>query len=68
MNKFDLESDKLKLNEIALKAYQAYGKVTDFKNFRGEPMPLFEELPEKIQLAWVAAAKSVLSEIADIDN
>lgn len=37
-------------------AYTAYGKVTDFKNFQGDPMPLFDELPEKIRDAWVASA------------
>lgn len=36
-------------------AYHRYGSVTDFKNFRGEPMPKWEELPEKIQQAWIAA-------------
>jgi hypothetical protein len=37
-------------------AYTAYGKVTDFKNFQGNPMPAFDELPEKIREAWIAAA------------
>jgi len=37
-------------------AYTAYGKVTDFKNFQGNPMPAFDDLPEQIQEAWTAAA------------
>jgi hypothetical protein len=37
-------------------AYTAYGRKTDFKNFRGDPMPAFDELPEKIREAWTAAA------------
>jgi hypothetical protein len=45
--------------EIAKSAYLAYGKVTDFKNFRGEPMPEFEALPEKIRLAWMEAVRQV---------
>lgn len=40
---------------IAQEVYGAYGKVTDFKNFQGNPMPKWEELPPKIQEAWVAA-------------
>lgn len=40
-------------------AYTAYGKVTDFKNFRGEPMPPFDELPEQIREAWTAAAGTI---------
>lgn len=37
-------------------AYQRYGAVTGFKNFQGNPMPAFDELPETIQCAWCAAA------------
>lgn len=47
-------------SEIQLKkareAYARYGAVTDFKNYQGNPMPTFDELPAKIQEAWVAAA------------
>lgn len=44
---------------LAEEAYLAYGAVTDFKNFRGEPMPQFKDLPETIQKAWEAAAMRV---------
>ena len=37
-------------------AYTAYGRKTDFKNFMGNPMPIFDELPEPIREAWIAAA------------
>lgn len=37
-------------------AYTAYGRKTNFKNFRGEPMPMFDELPQQIKDAWIAAA------------
>jgi hypothetical protein len=37
-------------------AYTAYGRVTGFKNFQGNPMPVFDDLPERIREAWVAAA------------
>lgn len=39
-------------------AYAAYGEAVDHRNFRGEPMPSWHELPEKIRLAWDAAAKA----------
>jgi hypothetical protein len=37
-------------------AYTAYGRKVNFKNYRGEPMPPFDELGEQIQGAWIAAA------------
>ena len=36
----------------AMAAYAAYGKTTDFKNFRGDPMPAWADLPDKIREAW----------------
>lgn len=44
------------LNRLSEDAYGAYAAVTDGKNFRGEPMPPFAELPPAIQRAWQAAA------------
>lgn len=41
---------------LARAAYQRYGAVTDFKNFQGNPMPAWAELPATIRKAWVAAA------------
>lgn len=43
------------IRELAQEAYGRYGAVTDFKNFQGNPIPKFEELPPKIQEAWEAA-------------
>jgi hypothetical protein len=51
--------------DYAKQAYQAYGKVTDFKNYQGLPMPKWEELPPKIQEAWIAAAKELVSTAQD---
>ena len=48
------------IQEVAKKAYNAYGGVTDFKNFQGNPMPKWEELPPKIQEAWQAACNETL--------
>lgn len=44
-------------------AYTAYGKVVDFKNFQGDQMPAFDDLPESIKVAWTNAAR-VIWEIA----
>lgn len=43
-------------------AYEAYGQVTEFKNFRGDPMPEWPDLPDKIREAWEAAAEAIWSE------
>ncbi|MET9119909.1 hypothetical protein [Streptomyces sp. NPDC004528] len=40
-------------------AYDAYGAATDFLNFRGEPMPSWEELPVHSKAAWVCAADAL---------
>ena len=41
--------------EMAEAGYRRYGMVTGFKNFQGNPMPLWEALPEQIKGAWIAA-------------
>ena len=47
------------MDNVAQEAYQAYGRVTEFKNYQGEPMPEWHELPEKTRRAWFAAAVAV---------
>ena len=42
-------------------AYARYGAVTDYLNLQGNPMPTWDELPAKIQQAWVAAARYPVS-------
>lgn len=46
--------------ELAKLAYQAYGSVTDFKNYQGLPMPAYDDLPPKIKEAWGAAVKRLV--------
>lgn len=54
---------------VARKFYQAYGSFTDWKNFQGNPMPVWEELPLRIQLAWDAVTKvAVNPEWRDVLN
>ena len=49
-------SEKIDVEKLARDSYCAYGQVTDFKNFRCDPMPIFSELPEKIKAAWLKAS------------
>lgn len=44
-------------SEIAASAYRAYAASTGNKNFRGEPMPTFDALPQPIRTAWEAAVR-----------
>jgi hypothetical protein len=50
--------EERQLDEFARKAYEAYGKVTGYKNYEGNPMPAFDDLGETIQDAWRAAAQA----------
>lgn len=50
---------------LAQIAYEAYGRVTDHKNFRGGEMPQWSELPVVIQQAWMGAAHAVTTAVLD---
>ncbi len=50
---------------LARVAYHAYGEHTDFKNFQGNPMPKWEELPDRIRGAWRQAAAAVRGALAE---
>jgi hypothetical protein len=50
------KSPPLTPQDLAKAAYHRYGSVTEFKNYRGDPMPAWEDLGPKIQSAWMAAA------------
>ena len=45
--------------EVAAHAYLAYAASTGNKNFRGDPMPAFGDLPQPIRTAWEAASRHV---------
>jgi hypothetical protein len=47
------------IETLARGAYDAYGAVTDHKNYQGLPMPTWDALPDKIRQAWLAAAQHV---------
>lgn len=48
------------LVKVAKAAYEAYAVETGNKNFRGDEMPKWEELPHSIQNAWFAAVTAAL--------
>jgi hypothetical protein len=48
----------LKLARIAYEAFSALASKSS-----EDPLPLFDELPEAIQAAWIAAAEAVKSEM-----
>lgn len=48
--------------EYAERAYQAYGNKADWKNFQGNPMPTWEDLPENIRTYWTEAASQVIED------
>lgn len=41
-------------------AYDEYGDFVEWKNYAGHPMPKWEDLPEKIRGAWIAASRKVM--------
>lgn len=49
--------------DLARLAYEAYGESTGGKTFDGRQMPDWDDLGEKIQTAWVAAAGAVFTAI-----
>lgn len=56
------------LLECAIRAYDAYGEVTDHKNYQGLPMPKWDELTDKIRAAWVNAVKSVFDNLKSAES
>ncbi len=47
--------------EYAASAYRAYAASTGNKNFRGDPMPAWDDLPQPIRTAWEAAVRQAVS-------
>lgn len=42
---------------LAEQLYRAYGDRVAWRNYAGDPMPAWEDLHERTQAAWIAAAK-----------
>lgn len=50
----------LELDIVARHSYEAYAHSTHNKNFQGNEMPTWADLPEAIRVAWTAAIKTSL--------
>lgn len=55
----NVSEDAERLEDLARKAYTAYGQATGGKNYQGLPMPAFDDLGDTIQHAWKAAVQAV---------
>ena len=53
------ETPRPSWEEIAASAYRSYAASTGNKNFRGDPMPAFDDLSEPIKIAWQVAVRQV---------
>lgn len=47
------------------KNYEAYAEARNWKDYRGEPIPQWNDVRPEIQLAWQIAADKMLSMAAD---
>lgn len=48
--------------DLAKRTYSAYCAITEYKNFLVDPVPKFEDLPEKIQDAWSNVASEAIDQ------
>lgn len=46
-------------DSLGKQAYKAYSRTTDNKNFQGNPMPDWNDLPETIRKAWENASQEI---------
>jgi hypothetical protein len=54
------------MDDIGRIAYAAYAKHTDGKTYDGRDMPKWEDLGERIQGAWRAAASAATQAILNL--
>lgn len=57
----DCDIEHKSLETLAKIAYDMYGKTVDYKNFQGNPMPKFDDLPQQIRKAWTNASLAVVN-------
>lgn len=53
---------RLDFVEYAERAYVAYGDKADWKNFKGDPMPAWGDLPPNIHTYWTAAVTQIIAD------
>lgn len=44
---------------LARLGYEAYGNKANWKNYQGNPMPIWEDLPDNIKEYWKANAMAI---------
>lgn len=49
--------EPITIAQLARQLYDAYGQSAGWKNFQGNPMPTWEELPNNIRANWSASAR-----------
>ncbi|WAZ20153.1 hypothetical protein STRCI_001252 [Streptomyces cinnabarinus] len=54
--------------ELAKTAYTAYGRSTGGKNYRGQPMPAWDDLGPSIHSAWEVAAEAIARKVLGLDT
>lgn len=45
--------------EIARRLYQVYSQHADWKDYRGEPLPSFDEMRETTRAHWIHVAEDI---------
>ena len=60
--------DNILENEAQQIYWDVYGKVVNWKNFKGDPMPKFSDLPDKIKEAWKAVAQDKIDSMIEYNK
>lgn len=55
-------------DDLGRKAYVAYGEEVAWTSYNGQHMPTWEVLPEKIKIAWIAAAQAIADHVRTDDG
>ena len=52
------------LDELGRTAFEAYAHNTEWRSVHGEPLPNWDDVPDRVQTAWRAAARGILRDLA----
>ncbi len=53
---------ELLVMQTACKFYREYGNSAEWKNFQGDPMPIWQDLPPYTKEHWIAVAHKAIEE------
>ena len=56
-------STGMRATDVARAGYEGYGEWVHWKSFNGEDMLRWDDLSDKIKMAWVAAAGAITRKI-----